>query len=98
MNGIKLEPDFRRLRFLHNIFSNKDYIKVNQIIKDRCDRFDVFHHPFMYLNGRNLAYFFSENSELLKLICQKVCDSTSRHKHIFLYDFEGNHCLSNCIK
>ena len=99
--NIVIEPNFLTLRFLHNVFNNKDSQKVEKVIKERSEATcDLLSDPFMFLNGRSLSFFFAESYETMNILMKKIsdnCDHDHDDSHIFMFDFEGKFCLENLI-
>ena len=51
----------------------------------------------MFLNGRNLIYFFAENHDIMKVLTDKLHEE-SLNQHIYLFDFDGNFPFDNILR
>ena len=74
MSDIQAEPNFGLLRFLHFVFNTKDVEKIKKMIKKQKtdEELNKLYHPYMFLNGRNLCYFFSENYDIVKILTDRL--------------------------
>ena len=61
------------------------------------DEIKKLYHPYMFLNGRNLCFFFSENQDALTNI-QQTMSKMNKTPHLFLYDYDGNFPLENILR